>query len=62
MLVIGFCNVSVSAVQKLLCIGLCTNAQKTKVMTCILGKIRVSLLEEVYNDCCLGASTHAARK
>ena len=44
------------------CIGLCTNTQKMKVMTCILGKIRVSHAEEVYNDYCLGASTHATRK
>ena len=41
---------------------LCTNAQKTKVMTCILGRIRVSHAEEVYNDYCLGASTHSTRK
>jgi hypothetical protein len=43
-------------------VGLCTNAQKTKVMTCVPGKIRVSHPEEVYNDYCQGASTHAARK
>ncbi len=36
------------------CICLCTNAQKTKVMTGILGKIRVSQPEEVYNDYCQG--------
>jgi hypothetical protein len=41
---------------------LCTNAQKTKVMTCIPGKIRVSLSKEVYNDYCPKASTHAAMK
>jgi hypothetical protein len=34
------------------CIGLCSNAQKMKVMTCVPGKIRVSLSEEVYNDYC----------
>ena len=44
------------------CVGLRTNAQKTKVMTCIPGRIRVSRTEEVYTDFCHGASTHAARK
>ena len=43
-------------------VGLRTNAQKTKVMTCIPGRIRVSRTEEVYTDFCHGASTHAARK
>ena len=43
-------------------VGLRTNAQKTKVMTCIPGKIRVSMTEEVYNDYCQEASTHTARK
>jgi hypothetical protein len=43
-------------------VGLRTNSQKTKVMTCVLGRIRVSHVEEVYNDYCHGASTHAARK
>ena len=44
------------------CVSLSTNAQKTKVMTSIPGKIRVSQPEEVCNDYCQGASTHAARK
>jgi hypothetical protein len=44
------------------CVGLCTNAKKTKVITCIPGKIRVSLSKEVYNDNCCRAFTHAARK
>ena len=44
------------------CVGLRTNSQKTKVMMCVLGKIRVSHPEEVYNDYCHGASTHADRK
>jgi hypothetical protein len=44
------------------CVGFCTNPQKTKVMTCVPGKIRVSLSKEVYNDHCLEASTHATRK
>ena len=43
-------------------VGLRTNAQKTKVMMCIPGRIRVSMTEEVYNDYCHEASTHAARK
>ncbi|KAL7427260.1 hypothetical protein ACHAXH_000579 [Discostella pseudostelligera] len=43
-------------------VGLRTNSQKTKVMTCVPGRIRVSHVEEVYNDYCHGASTHAARK
>ncbi len=43
-------------------VGLCTNSQKTKVMMCVPGRIRVSHTEEVYNDYCHGASTHAARK
>ena len=43
-------------------VGLRTNAQKTKVMTCVPGRIRVSFTEEVYNDYCHGAYTHADRK
>ncbi|KAL3769483.1 hypothetical protein ACHAWU_008892 [Discostella pseudostelligera] len=39
-----------------------TSAQKTNAMTCIPGRIRVSMTEEVYNDYCHEASTHAARK
>ncbi len=43
-------------------VGLCTNAQKMKVMMCIPDKIRVSMTEKVYNDYCQEASTHATRK
>jgi hypothetical protein len=43
-------------------VGLRTNSQKTKVMTCVPGRIRVSHPEVVYNDRCLSASTHADRK
>ena len=43
-------------------VGLRTNSQKTKVMTCVPGRISVSYAEEVYHDYCHGASTHANRK
>jgi hypothetical protein len=44
------------------CIGLFTNASKTKVMTCILGRIREGYTEEEYTNIRSGAETAANRK
>jgi hypothetical protein len=43
-------------------VGLKTNTMKTQVMTCIPGKIRESLSEEVYHDSRLGLLSSTDRK
>jgi hypothetical protein len=52
-------NVLVSLFE---CIGLFTNALETKVMTCILGRIREGYTEEEYTNIRSGAETAADRK